>query len=450
MACFALIDGNSFYVSCETVFQPHLAKIPVVVLSNNDGCIVAANPVAKALQSELGETAQRVNRFKPGAPMPEKLMFQPYFKVKWLLDKHNAAVFSSNYELYADMSARMHNLIGQFSPRQEIYSIDESFLELTGVHQYNLTDYGHEIKHTIKQGLGLPVAVGIGHSKTQAKLANHLAKKVTAYDNVLDLTALSDGALDAILHKVDIDDLWGIGRRLSQRLKAQGITTARQLKHVNLKTIRKQYGVVMERLVRELNGEACLSLEEVADNKKQIIASRSFSHEVTDLKSLEQAVVTYASRAAEKLRRQHSVCQYVTVFVQTNRFKTHITQYQNSHTFPMIYGSDSSILLAKLARCALKKIYHPSHAYHKAGIILSDITDKDTLQPDLFAPDPKYSGNPKQDKLMALMDQLNQTQGKNTLYLASAGIPEKRDWTMKRDRLSPRYTTRWNELMVVS
>ena len=449
MTCFALIDGNGFYAACETVFQPHLAKKPVVVLSNNDGCVVAANAPAKALQAELAQTARRVNRYKRGSPMPEKLMFQPYFKVQWLLEKHQAAVFSSNYELYADMSARMHRLIGSFSPHQEIYSIDESFLALEGYQHYDLTQYGHEIKRTVKQGLGLPVAVGFGKTKTQAKLANHLAKKRSAYHNVLDLSGLPDAALDAIFHKVDVGDIWGVGRRLSQRFKAQGVHTARQLKNANLKTLRKQYGVVVERLVRELNGESCLALEEVADNKKQIIASRSFGKEVTALVSLEQAVVTYVSRAAEKLRQQQSVCGFVTVFIQTHPFKAHTPAYQNSLTLPMIYGSDSSILLAKLARRALKQIYRPGYRYHKAGVVLSEIRDKTTFQPDLFAPNPRYSGNAKQDKLMALMDELNQTQGKQTVHLASAGMPEKRDWAMKRQRLSPRYTTRWDELMPV-
>lgn len=434
MTKFALIDGNSFYASCQIAFDPSLKNRPVVVLSNNDGCIVAANAIAKNLAHSVK------------SPKPFKLMFQPFFKVKWLLQKHNAAVFSSNYELYADMSSRMHSIIGEFSPNQEIYSIDESFLDLSGFKE-NLTDYGQSIKSRVLQCLSLPVAVGIGNSKTLAKLANHLAKKHVAYDGVLDLSALSDATIDTIFKTVEVGDIWGIGKRLSSKLMSEGIYSAFDLKHADIKKIRKSYGVVVERTVRELNGISCLNLEEVYPDKKQIISSRSFGKPVMEYQELEQAVITYVSRAAEKLRAQNGVCSILSVYVSTNRFQA--GYYANNRTIPLIYPSDNTILLAKHARRILKQIFVPGLAYHKAGIVLSEITPKGAIQEDIFAPNPMYSGNPKQAKLMEMMDQLNKKDGRGTLYLASSGRPDKSTWSMQRNLMSPRYTTRWDEMLTV-
>ncbi|BBP43412.1 Y-family DNA polymerase [Thiosulfativibrio zosterae] len=446
---FALIDGNSFYASCEIAFQPHLSHRPVVVLSNNDGCIVAANQIAKDLNAELMQTVKTLGPGGYRSAVMDNMMFQPYFKVKDILEKYRAAVFSSNYELYADMSSRMHRIVGEFAPRQEIYSIDESFLDLTGMHNFNLTTLALQIKDKVKQDIGIPVAVGIGHSKTLAKLANHLAKKQAQHQGVLDLTQWDETTLNAVLAKVDVGKVWGIGSRLSQQLKQQGVATVADLKQANPKTMRKTYGVVMERTWRELHGESCLSLEEVSAHKKQIISSRSFGVPITAYVQMEQAVVSYTCRAAEKLRSQGSVCAFISVMVTTNPFAKDAPFYRNQQTIGLIYPSDNSILLTKLAKRALKSIWRAGYAYHKAGVTLGDIDLKRALQEDIFAPNPKYSGNPKQAALMQVMDGINQRDGRNTLFLGASGIKSKNTWQMRRNLMSPRYTTRWSELLQV-
>lgn len=445
---FALIDGNSFYASCQIAFNPALACRPVVVLSNNDGCIVAANQIAKNLNAELIAKIGHLGQGGYASARPKNMMFQPYFKVKWLLDKHHAAVFSSNYELYADMSSRMHNIVGTFGAQQEIYSIDESFLDLTAMPgSTSLTELALKIKETVNQHIGIPVAVGIGHSKTLAKLANHLAKKQPAFQGVLDLTSLSELTLNAYLAKVDIGNVWGIGRQLSQKLEEDRIINALALKEANPKRIRKKYGVVVERTLQELNGQSCLALETIQMPKKQIVSSRSFGHEVVHYEQMEQAVVSYISVAAAKLRKQKSQCKLVTVSIRTNPFKG--APFSASHTLPLIYESNNTILLAKMAKRALRKIWVNGLAYHKASVALSEISSTQALQEDLFSPNPIYSGNPKQTRLMNLMDTLNQTNGKGALFLASAGIEQKNSWKMNRKLMSNRYTTRWNELLEV-
>lgn len=444
---FALVDGNSFYASCQIVFEPSLAKRPVVVLSNNDGCVVAANQIAKDLNQELIAKVGDLGNGGYHAARPSNMMFQPYFKVKWLLDKHQAAVFSSNYELYADMSNRMHTILGEMAPRQEIYSIDESFLELTGL-QEDLTLYGQSIKQRIQQELGLPVAVGIAHSKTLAKLANHLAKKHPHNQGVLDLTTMSPAILEHLLAKIEIVNIWGIGKNLELKLRAEGIQSALDLRNANPKVMRKKHSVVMERMIQELNGDSCLALESLQTDKKQIISSRSFGQEQNQYKPVEQAVVNYTIRAAQKLRQQNSVCQMITVFIRTNPF-TEREQYRPSYSTGLIYPSDNSILLSKLARRALRKIWRDGFAYHKAGVMLSEISPKGPLQTDIFAASPSYSANPKQDRLMQLLDQVNLNQGRNTLFLGAQGIPDKNAWQMKRQLMSPRYTTRWDEILQV-
>lgn len=449
MAVFALVDGNSFYVSCQMVFEPALKDRPAVVLSNNDGCVVAANAKAKAIDTLL---KQQKTQFGPGgykAARPESIMFQPYFKVKRYLDQINAAVFSSNYELYADMSSRMHSILSGFAVQQEVYSIDESFLDLSGMSLSDFTAYGQEMKRTVMQCLGLPVAVGFGASRTLAKLANHLAKKQTAYEGVLDLTVLSEGSLNALLKKVLIRDVWGVGKALSAKLEAQSILTAYDLKISDLKVIRKRYSITVERIVRELRGESCLSLGQLTSSERQIISSRSFGQPVTDFRDMEQAVATYIVRAAEKLRAQNKVCQFVTVSIRTSPFQGKQRYYQNSQVLPLIYPSDSSVLLIKLAKRALKMIWQSGYAYQKAGVILSGVTEKGAVQMDCFAPDPQYSANHKSDRLMQVVDSLNLRMGKGTVQLAAEGHQNDQAWRMKRGKMSKRYTTRWDELLTV-
>lgn len=446
MSVFALVDANSFYASCEMVFDPSLAQRPVVVLSNNDGCIVAANKMAKDLAKcypmDYGRGGYQ-------SAQPKSMMFQPYFKVQGFLKRFNAAVFSSNYELYGDMSSRMHSLLGEFASAQEVYSIDESFLELSGMAGWNLTDYGQQIRRRIKQGLGLPVAVGIGESKTLAKLANHLAKKIDGYEGVLDMTALSEPVVNSLLKQVDISDVWGVGRKLSAQLVTMNIQSAYDLKTANIKSLRKQFGVVMERMVMELNGHSCLALEEVRPNKQQIISSKSFGQPLSDFAYLEQAVATYTARAAEKLRQQQSTCQYITVHIRTSPFKQTETYYANQKTYGLVYPSDSSLLLVKMAKRALGQIFQPGLLYQKAAVTLSDIKPKGALQLDIFAPNPQYSANPKSDSLMGVLDQINQKMGRGAIQLAAEGLGQKQHWQMRRNHCSPRYTTRINEILTV-
>ncbi|MEA3405324.1 MAG: Y-family DNA polymerase [Pseudomonadota bacterium] len=410
MPTFALIDGNSFYASCQMVFDPSLQNRPVVVLSNNDGCVVAANAIAKSLDK------QQDRNFGQGgyhAARTDSMMFQPYFKVAHFLKKNNAAVFSSNYELYADMSQRMHSIIGQFSPHQEIYSIDESFLDLSSLRIQNLTHYGQQIKQRVGQWIGIPVAVGIAPSKTLAKLANHLAKKQPDLNGVLDYSALSESTQTALLKTVKVGNIWGVGKRLSQQLQNNQILTAYDLQQACPKAIRKQYSVNVERIVQELNGQACLLLNETHPNKQQIVSSRSFGTLVTDYNSMKQAVASYTATAAEKLRKQKSTCKRISVFITTHKHKTDKPQYRNLYQIPLIYPTDNSVLLSKMAIRALDHIWLAGYEYQKASVTLSELSDKGALQTDLFAPNPKFSGNIQSDRLMNVVDKLNLKMGRD-------------------------------------
>lgn len=454
---YALVDGNSFYASCEIAFNPALKNRPVVVLSNNDGCIVAANSLAKQLDQYLNQPFERGGYH---AARKDSMMFQPYFKVAALLKKHNTAVFSSNYELYADMSQRMHNISAQFSPRQEIYSIDESFLDFSNLINDDLTGYAQQLKQTIHQWIGIPVAVGIGASKTQAKLANHLAKKNPHLKDILDLTCLSQETQDALFKTVKVGKIWGIGKQLAQKLESQNILTAYDLKYCDPKTIRQQFSVNVERTLLELNGQVCLPFHEITlakpdenhvespNEKKQIISSRSFGQLVEHFDEMRQAVASYTAVAAEKLRGQNGTCQMITVYITTPPYRENTLQYHNQISLPLVYPSDSTVLLSKMTLRALKQIWKPGFQYLKASVSLSKINPKGALQTDLFAPNPQYSGNPKSDALMLVMDQMNHRMGKGSLQLANSGL-QQQSWKMNRNLMSPRCTTRWNELQVV-
>jgi len=447
MPTYALVDGNSFYASCQIAFQPALKNHPVVVLSNNDGCIVAANQIAKDLEKNLKQT----RNYGAGgyhAAVPDSMMFQPYFKVAPLLKKHHTVIFSSNYELYADMSQRMHSISAQFASRQEIYSIDESFLDFSSIPKQALLEHANALKQRVYQWIGIPVAVGIGRSKTEAKLANHLAKKIPQYNGVLDLSNIAADTREALYRKVKVGSVWGIGKRLSKQLIANNINTAYDLSCANRKTLRKQFSVNMERTVRELNGEACLRFDETPDDKKNIVSSRSFGHLVSDFDAMRAAVASYTATAAEKLRAQNSVCQLITVWITTPPYQKQHPQYRNQISIPLIYPSDSTILLTKLAHRALKQVWQPGFQYQKASVMLSKIQPKSALQVDLFAPDPLFSGNPKSDRLMQTVDRLNRQMGKQTIQLASSGLQNK-NWKMNRRLMSPRYTTRWEDLLKV-
>ncbi|EEF26393.1 uv inducible DNA polymerase umuc / mucb, putative [Ricinus communis] len=342
----ALVDVNNFYVSCERVFNPKLRNRPVVVLSNNDGCAVARSNEVKAL----------------GVPMGA-----PWFKFKDLAKQHGIIAYSSNYALYADMSNRVMSILRQFSPNQEVYSIDECFLDLTGFARRDLVVYGQDIRKRILQWTGLPVCVGIASTKTLAKLANHCAKKRPEYHGVCNFNSLSPAALDEILDSIEVGEIWGVGRRLAPRLQQLGFHTVLDLKRADPETLRQQFSVVMEKTIRELNGTVCIELEEINPPKKQILSSRSFGVPVTDIDGLSESISLYVSRAAEKLRRQHSYAGSIYVYIRTSPFKKHDRQYSNGMTVPLPSPTDNTTKLVSVALWALKQLYRPGYHYAKAA-----------------------------------------------------------------------------------
>ncbi len=449
----ALVDGNSFYASCQMAFDPSLQDRPVVVLSNNDGCVVAANAQAKSLNQLLLQ--QQQGSFGAGgyaAAVPENMMFQPYFKVRSVLEAHNTAVFSSNYELYGDMSKRMHTITGRFANEQEIYSIDESFLRLKKIHGMDYRLWGLQLKQTVQQQIGIPVAVGIAMNKTLAKLANHLAKKEAEFENVFEIESPYSPEIQAYFKRLSIDKVWGLGKRLSHHLRSQGYETVAQLQKAPAGDIRKRYGVVVERTLRELNGEVCFQLQESPEPKKQIIASRSFGGPVYDLPTLERAVISHLSRALEKLRAQQSLCQSLTIFIRNNPFSS-IEPFMNRHkSLVLVEPSDNLMFLSKLVRKMLASLYQEQVAWHKAGVVLGSIVPKQGYQPDLFLQNEDNEGalqaSHEQQGLMKVIDQLNQRFGKHSLFVASAGSSKRNDWQMLRNAMSPRYTTQWHELPI--
>jgi len=423
-----------------------------VVLSNIDGCVVAANALAKSLNSELLAAANGdLGAGGFAGAMPDNMMFQPYFKVKWLLDKHQAAVFSSNYELYADMSQRMHNIIGGFSPHQEVYSIDESFLGLQGLEVDDWHRWGWQIKQSVDKQIGVPVAVGIGPTKTLAKLANHLAKNHSSvnanWEGVYVIEHWQAASFIAQLKKLPIQKVWGIGKRLAKRLQRDGLETVWQFQQTSGVRLRRTYGVMMERTWRELHGEVCFQLYESPDAKQQIIASRSFGQLVMELSVLQRAVVSHLSRALEKLRHQRSLCQAITVSIRSNPFSATQPFYHHKQTIVLTEPTDNDLFLAKQVRALVAQIWQPEVEYHKAGVVLGGITPSNSFQLDLFSQSQSYATQ-RQQSLMTLMDQVNRQQGAKTLFVAAAGSPKNNQWQMLRNKMSPRYTTNWHELAV--
>ncbi|EIY5055769.1 Y-family DNA polymerase [Klebsiella variicola] len=419
---FALCDVNSFYASCETVFRPDLKGRPVVVLSNNDGCVIARSPEAK----------------------PFVKMGEPYFKQKDMFRRHGIIAFSSNYELYADMSNRVMTTLEELSPRCEIYSIDEAFCDLTGVRSCrDLTDFGREIRETVLRRTHLTVGVGIAQTKTLAKLANHAAKQWQRQTGgVVDLSNLErQRKLMALL---PVHEVWGVGRRISKKLEAMGIKTVLQLADTDIRFIRKHFNVVLERTVRELRGEPCLGLEEFAPVKQEIVCSRSFGGRITEYHEMRQAICSYASRAAEKLRGEHQYCRFISAFVKTSPFALNEPYYGNNASVKLLTPTQDSRDIITAATKCLDAIWKDGHRYQKAGVMLSDFYSQGVAQLNLFddnAPR-KNSG-----KLMEVLDHLNAKNGRGSLYFAGQGIQT--TWQMKRDMLSPRYTTRFSDLLKV-
>lgn len=425
MPVFALVDCNNFYASCEKLFNPKVKNRPVVVLSNNDGCVVARSAEVKAL----------------GIPMGV-----PWFKIREEAKRYGIVAFSSNYELYADMSNRCVEILSGFTPNLEVYSIDESFLELSGFERKGYQEYGAEIRQRIADWLGLAVCVGIGPTKTLAKLANHCVKKgLAGQDGVCDFTRLPAPDLAALFAKIEVGEVWGVGRKITARLEEMGIHTVQQLHAADPETIRSRFSVVLERTVRELRGVSCLSLEEVVPEKQQIMSSRSFGQLVYDLDDLEEAVASYISRAAEKLRAQDSLAGALQVYIRTNIFKPEAPQYQRSITVPLPEATADSRVLTQWGLRVLRRIYRPGFGYHKAGITLMNILPRANQQFSLFVP--SSIANSRSEKLMGVLDSINERYGRGSLRIAAEGVDK--TWQMRRGNLSPGYTTDWCGLPVV-
>ena len=419
---YALVDCNNFYASCETLFRPDLRGKPVVVLSNNDGCVIARSAEAKRLGIRMGI---------------------PAFKIRHAVQQHGIIVFSSNYALYADMSARVMATLEQLAPAVEVYSIDEAFLELSGIPLPQLQPLGERIRHTIGRHQGLSVCVGIAPTKTLAKLANHAAKRWPATGGVVVLNERA--RQQKLMQLVPVTDIWGVGRRLGKRLAEQGIRTALDLARCPPERIQKQFSVVLARTVRELNGNACLSLESIPAPRQQIICSRSFGERVTDKTVMQHAITTHAWRAGEKLRGQNSLASQLSLFIQTSPFTPGEARYSNQATghFPTL-TADARDLLA-MARRLLDCIWQDGYRYAKAGILIHDIAAPGCQQESLLdSPARERTGT-----LMAPLDNINQ-QGIGKVWLAAQGMEAHQpEWGMKRQRLSPAYTTRWQDLISI-
>ena len=426
---FAIIDCNNFYVSCERVFRPDLKDKPVVVLSNNDGCVVARSNEVKNAKIPMGV---------------------PLFQVKDKLDQVGCEILSSNYALYGDMSDRVMKTLSQFTDRLEIYSIDEAFLDLSHINAAQILAFGREIKQVIYRDTGIPVSVGIAETKTLAKLANEITKKDTRnslltgmsrYKGVLNL--YKNPYRDDFLKKVDVGDVWGIGRKLSKKLQGFDVFDAYTLTQMNDDWIKKQLGVEGLKTVRELRGISCINLDTLPDAKKSIVSSRSFGRSVTQLFELQEAAATYTTRIGEKLRKQGSVAGYLSVFLIGNRFK-HNSYYNSIGT---ILPSQTAYTpeLIKYARELVEKIYKPNYKYQKVGVMAYNIAPNRPVQINLFE-DPKIDKS-KQQRLMKVTDFLNAKYGSNTIKMMALGVNS--NWSMRAGARTPRYTTVWNEILKV-
>jgi DNA polymerase V len=437
----ALADGNNFYVSCERVFRPSLIGRPVVVLSNNDGCAISRSNEAKALGIRMG---------------------QPWHEFRALEREAGVVALSANFELYGDMSDRVMSILGRYAPRQEIYSIDECFLDFDGV-SADLVPLTRHIRADVLQQTGIPCCVGLGPTKTLAKLANHVAKtaerKPGTYPahlaQVCNLGALTPADLDAVFGAIEVGDVWGIGPRLTAKLKAEGIETVRELIRLSPASIRSRFNVVVERTVRELQGTPCIQLEDVQLNKQQIMCSRSFGQPILDLGSLIEAVSTFASRGAEKLRRQSGAAGAVMVYLRTNPFRLQDAQYSRTVTTPLLRPTASTPALVHAAVSGLKALYRPGFKYAKAGVTLIDLQPASTSQMELDLGGTGESDVPQhvcpdRGRLMGALDAVNQRYGRGTLAIASSGLSNRSQaWGMRQERRTPRYTTRWAEMPIV-
>ena len=417
---FAIVDCNNFYASCERLFRPELIGKPVVVLSNNDGCIIARSSEAKDLGVGMGAA---------------------YFKVKKLLKQHDIAVFSSNYALYGDLSHRVMDVLSRFAPRIEVYSIDEAFLDFEGFEEWDLHRYGHEICSMVQQWTGIPVSIGFGSTKTLAKLANRVSKKQADLNGVFNFASAEDP--DAVLKSVAVGDVWGVGRRWADKLQNQGIHTALDLKRCDAGTVKKRFNVVLARTVQELQGHSCIELEEVRADRQQVLCSRSFGVRVTEFKDMSAAITHFVTRASEKLRKQNLLANAISVQVSTSPFDEEREFYNNAASLKLMVASDDTRALTAMAQRLLQSIYLQGHSYQRAGVLLMDLVPQQNLQQDLFA----STQNHRSDALMQTLDSINAKMGNGTLRFAGEGFEA--GWRMRQRLRSPRYTTQFSELKAV-
>ena len=432
---YALVDGNNFYVSCERVFRPSLNGKPVVVLSNNDGCAIARSNEAKALGIAMGA---------------------PWFKVQHLEEEAGLVALSANFTLYGDMSDRMMGIAAGLGPEQEIYSIDESFIGLHGV-RGDLIARGRKVRERILQWINIPTCIGMAKTKTLAKLANHIAKtaerKPGVYDpqlaQVCNLEALNPEAKQTIFQATDVGEVWGVGRKIGEKLRESGIHTVWDLMNLDPATVRRGWSVVLERTVRELQGTPCIDLDDTNEPKKEIASTRSFGRPVTELNPLIEAVSEFASRAAEKLRKQKSRANQVLVFVRTSPFRPG-PSYSQSVVVPLIRPTADTGQLVQAATAGMRAIYQPGYAMAKAGVMLLELQPEGRVQGELALEAPSTAAPAKSSQLMTALDNVNQRFGKGTLKVASAGLDgDRREWVMKQERRTPRYTTDWGDVPVV-
>ncbi|EDW1127563.1 TPA: Y-family DNA polymerase [Salmonella enterica] len=419
---YALADVNSFYASCEKVFRPDLRNKPVVVLSNNDGCVIARSPEAKRLGIKMGV---------------------PWFQLKMTQFPEPVITFSSNYELYASMSNRVMSHLEELAPRVEQYSIDEMFLDVSGIDScIDFEDFGRQLREHVRNGTGLTIGVGMGPTKTLAKSAQWASKEWPQFGGVLALTTGNPRRTEKLLSLQPVEEIWGVGRRISRKLSTMGITTALQLARANPAFIRKNFNVVLERTVRELNGVSCISLEEAPSPKQQIICSRSFGERVTTYEALRQAICQHAERAAEKLRGERQFCRHIAVFVKTSPFAVNEAYYGNVASEKLLLPTRDTRDIISAAVKALDSIWLDGHRYAKAGVMLNDFTPSGVSQLNLFDEEQPRA---QSDELMKVLDRISHS-GKGKIWFAGRGIAP--EWQMKRDMLSPAYTTRWSDIPV--
>jgi DNA polymerase V len=410
---FALVDCNSFYVSCERVFNPSLDNKPVVVLSNNDGCIVSRSNEAKAAGIAMGKAA---------------------FEIRDLLKKHNVLAFSSNYTLYADMSRRVMQTLSQFAPEMEIYSIDEAFLSLSNMGR-PLDNYGRTIRNTVGRWTGIPVSVGIAATKTLAKVANKIAKKSARADGVLNL--VDSAFIEDALRSLAVEDVWGIGYRSASKLKKVGIDTALDLSRADISWVQKIFGINGVRTVYELRGQLCYPLEENPPAKKSLAVTRMFGRPVTSIEELKEAAANYAARAGQKLREHKEAAAMMTVYVTTSRFIAN--PYFNTHITRFPVATNNSMELVEAAVLSIDRIYREGLEYKKAGVLLHELVEENHVQKDLF----DTTDRDKAKRLMQTIDRINAKEG-GAVHWAAEGIG--RPWHVKFQRLSQKFTSRWDQL----